>query len=114
LSQFISKDLIHHRDQQSENDKKCQLVILGMEVYELLLAATINPLFQPDFVRLDEIRLAVSEIQNTFSPLLVESLRDVYETRSELQLNMNRIFRSKSWVLGKPVRFLERLLGKDV
>jgi hypothetical protein len=114
LSQFISKDLIHHRDQQFENDKNCQLVELGLEVYELLLAATTNSQFQPDFVRLDKIRLAVNEIQNSFSPLLVESLRDVYLIRSELQLTMNKIFRSKSWTLGKPVRFFERLLGRDI
>ncbi len=114
LSQFISKDLIHHRDQQSENDNQCHLVKLGMEVYEQLLAVSTNPELQPDFVHLDKIRLAVSEIQNSFSPLLVESLRDVYEIRSELQLTLNKIFRSKSWVLGKPVRFLERWLGKNV
>ena len=114
FSQFISKNLIHHREQLSDGGEQSKLIELAMTLHSQLIAAAANNGFQVNFDRLDNIRLQINDIQHSFSPLLTEQLRDVYKIRSDLQLTMNKIFRSWSWVIGKPIRFLERTFGKDV
>lgn len=115
LLRFISKDLIHHRQQLSDNESQSKLVELARTLHNQLVSATSeNSKHQLDFERLDHVRAQIDEIQQSFSTVLVEQLRDTYKIRSELQLTMNKIFRSWTWIMGKPVRFLERCLGRDV
>jgi hypothetical protein len=113
LSQFISKDLIHHRQHLSEGGEQSELIELGMALHSQLIAVA-NTQIEVNIERLDNIRLQINDIQHSFSPLLVDQLRDTYKIRSDLQLTMNKIFRSWSWAMGKPMRFFERGLGKDV
>lgn len=114
LSAFISKDLIHHRQKEMPEQEKTDLVKWAHELYGQLLRATEDALNYPEKKRFNEIRSEVERLQKSFSPLLTEQLRGTYKIRSDLQLTMNKIFRSLSWNLGKPVRYLERKLGKDV
>ncbi|WP_174625868.1 hypothetical protein [Candidatus Methylobacter favarea] len=113
LSQFISKDLIHHHQPLSDGCEQSEFIELGMTLHSQLIAAA-NSELQVNFERLDNIRLQINNIQHSFSSLLVNQLMDTYKIRGDLQLTMNKIFRSWSWALGKPMRFLERGLGKDV
>ncbi len=113
LLQFISKDLIHHSEQLAGNDQPSKLIELAVELHKQLLMSTESQC-QIDYSVLDSIRLQVNEIQQSFPALLTEQLIATYKIRSGLQLTINKIFRSWSWVTGKPIRLLERVFGKDV
>lgn len=114
LKQFASKDLIHHREQLSEDEQQLNLIKLATVLHNQLLAASLDSDYRLDVRQLDDIRSQINEYQQSFPSLLVEQLKDTYKIRSDLQLTMNKILRSSSWIMGKPVRFLERRLGKDV
>jgi hypothetical protein len=114
LSQFISKDLIHHQGQMTSMDEQPVLTELARALHNYLVTAASNPKLELEFEKIDLIHLEIKKIQQSFSPLLTEQLRANYKIRSDLQLTMNKIFRSHSWVMGKPVRLLERWLSKDV
>jgi len=114
LSQFISKDLVHHNKQKPDELTHQDLIEIANKLYELLAPETRVENTQLNFEELDKIRQQVQNIENSFSPLLTEQLRNTYKIRSNLQLTINKIFRSWSWFLGKPIRLLERLQGKDV
>lgn len=116
LSQFISKDLIHHNhsEQLKENIERSKLIQLAGDLHTHLANMAADSQFNPGFERLDAIRMQINDIQQSFAPLMIEQLRNVYKIRSDLQLTMNKIFRSWTWLIGKPVRFLERRLGRDV
>jgi hypothetical protein len=113
LKQFISKDLIHHNTLLLNNDEQSKLVEYAIVLYNELSSLAKGSQNKLDPVNLDKLRSQVEALQQ-FPPLLVEQLLGINKIRSNLQLTMNKIMRSRSWMMGKPVRFLERLLGKDV
>ena len=115
LTQFISKDLIHHNKAASSLDLTHPLTELAKSLYEELFMATLNHEYKLNTNLIDEIKQQVNSFQQSFSPLLVEQLKQNYKIRSDLQITMNKVFRSYSWLIGKPIRGLERLFfGKDV
>lgn len=114
LAQFISKDLIHHKTTSWSFDLTSPLTKLAKSLYDELFMATLNHEHRLNTDLIDEIRQQVETFQQSFSPLLVEHLKQNYKIRSDLQITMNKIFRSYSWFIGKPIRGFERLFGKDV
>ena len=62
----------------------------------------------------DELHQRLSRIQTAFPSILVEHLQDIGTTRGATMLTLHRLIRSASWYTGKPIRFIERLLGRDV
>lgn len=111
LTQFLNKDLRHH--QGSEEDAAHSPAIdLARDLLVRLRAAASGE--APDLAALDELGRRLAAIQGGFPPLLVEHLKSLGHIRGEQQLTLHRLVRSWSWVTGKPVRFLERLLGRDV
>jgi len=114
LSQFISKDLVHHRNEDADYLEQTELINLAMTLYRELIAAVSKTDSQTNITVIDNIRLRINAIQESFPPLLVEQLRSTYKIRSDSQLTLIKIFRSWSWIAGKPIRFIERLLGRDV
>jgi hypothetical protein len=115
LSQFISKDLIHHSEQLPDNSNPIKLVELALDLHTRLSTVAENSQIHPGFEQMDAIRMQVNDIQQSFCPLLIEHIRQTNKIRSSLQLTMNKVLRSKSWVFYKPLRFLERrIIGRDV
>jgi hypothetical protein len=63
---------------------------------------------------MDELWARMERIQQGFPEALVSHIRSSGIIRGGLQITLNRIFRSWSWVIGKPVRWMERRFGRDV
>lgn len=59
----------------------------------------------------DDLCVKLREIQRNFPLLLVEQLQSVTHKRGQLGLTVHRLVRFWYWYVGKPVRFVERLLG---
>lgn len=114
LSQFISKDLIHHQNQPNEPYGNSKLIELANNLYNELVRPVADNKQAVDFNNIDTIQQQTDEFQQGFPALLVEHLQATQKIRCDLQLTMNKIFRSYSQPLGKPIRFIERKLGMDV
>lgn len=112
LEQFLSKDLRHHRGATGEADDP-PAVALGRDLHRALLAATSGD-SGPDSGALDGLEARMAALQAAFPPLLTAHLADLAAHRGRAQLTLERLVRSWSWYTGKPVRYLERLLGRDV
>ena len=113
LRRFLSNDLKHHR---SGGDRSSEIPIVGL-AYALeanLLQAARHPEIEPNRAAMDELWRRLEEIQASLSPLLVQQLRALNRDRGQTQLTFNRVMRSWYWYMGKPARFLERLLGRNV
>lgn len=113
LEQFLSKDLRHHSG-TNDYDHGNRLENLAHELENLLGAAVQNGDAALDMAALDDVRIRMEAIQNDFYAPLVENLREVMQGHGTSKLVLNRVLRSWSWPTGRPVRFLERLLGRDV
>jgi len=62
----------------------------------------------------DGIRRAVEAQFDAMPPLALEHLRQLGASRGRHELAVNRFMRSWSLWVGKPVRAVERLLGRPV
>lgn len=113
LEQFISRDLRHHQVADSQ-DEGTPIQCLAQDVHGLMLRAVKTGDAALNVDDLDAMRKRMEAVQNEFPSLLVEHLREVTRTRGRLQLTVNRLLRSWSWYTGKPVRFVERCLGRNV
>lgn len=111
LKQFLSVDLRHHR----RGNEQQQLTPIATLAYELEAqlenAASAE---RSETIDTDGIAQELASLLGQFQPLLVEQLQSVGTQRGQVELTVNRTMRSWSWVLGKPVRHLERLLRRDV
>lgn len=113
LAQFLSKDLRHHKSTESLT-KRTELIDLGLELHKILLAATRTNSAQVDIAAMDVLDAKMTKLQHTFSDLLVEQLHAISTKRGEQQITLEKLVRSWSWYTGKPVRYLERIFGRDV
>ncbi len=110
LGRFLAKDLRHHQNGSREADA-LPIVELAREAHQLLLAAAAG---HADETAFDALWQRVQLLQSGFSPVLVEQIRALEKRRGELQLFTLKALRSWSWWVGKPVRYLERWMGRDV
>jgi len=110
LNQFLSKDLRHHKAAEIIASSS-PIVGLAYKLNERLQLAA-----QTDGEALDtdDIWQEVRAVQGKFDAMLVEQLQAIGYRRGQLELTVHRLMRSWSWFTGKPVRFLERLFGRDV
>lgn len=110
LKQFLSEDLRHHKAED----------IIASSVPVVELAYKLNERLQVaartegGALDTDDIWREVKVIQGSFDAMLVEQLRSIGYLRGQLELTVHRLMRSWSWFTGKPVRFFERLFGRDV
>lgn len=112
LDQFLSKDLRHHKENVSY--PATSIVDLAHELEaRLRLASKATDMARID-INTDDLWQRLEAIQAGFHPLLVEQLLSVGHRRGQLELYMRRVERSISRFAGKPVRFFERLFGRDV
>lgn len=113
LAQFLSKNLRHH-DGSGQKPVGTPITDLAHELEIRLEQAARTSADQQVNINLDDLWQQMENIQRSFTPILVEHLRTVGEQRGKVQLTMHRVERSWSKLAGKPIRFLERLLGRDV
>jgi hypothetical protein len=113
LNQFLSKNLRHHNTNQARGDDDT-VVSLGFDLHEILLHAAQAEDGQLDARRLDELWQQALQVQQSFPALLVEQLTAIGSKRGQLQITIEKLVRSWSWYTGKPVRYFERLFGRDV
>lgn len=110
LTSFLSKDLRHHAGGVNGHVHS-SVVELGYQLNSRLqLAAGVNV----DDVNTDDILRQVEAIQEGLDHMLVEHLRLIGKQRGQVELTLHRLMRSLSWFTGKPVRFMERMFGRDV
>ncbi len=110
LERFLAKDLRHHQGDPDETNG-FPIVELAREAHGLLLSAAEGASEDRAFDRLWE---RVVSLQDTFQSVLVEQIRALETRRGELQIFTLKALRSWSWWAGKPVRYLERRMGRDV
>lgn len=113
LEQFISRDLRHHQH-ADDNDAATPVQNLARDLHVHLLAAVGRGNKGLDADHLEDMWHRMDAIQKAFPEALVDHLRGLTRKRGEMQITLSRLIRSWSWLTGKPVRFLERTLGRDV
>ncbi len=112
LKQFLSPDLRHHQAPHHRDESSA----IARTTYALqrVLLEEAQDTASAGTEQFDELRHSLTTIVNGFDPLLVEHMRVVASTRGDLQLVVNRLLRSGSYFAGKPIRVVERLLGRMV
>lgn len=113
LKQFLSTDLRHH-GKDEEMQERSPAIEIALSLHERLLAASKNDAGNPEQEEMDRLWHSMENLQQSFPSALVEHIRSSGSVRGKIQITMNKIMRSGSWLTGKPVRFLERLAGRDV
>lgn len=111
LIEFLSKDLRHH---EGGSQRQCHspIVALAYELeHRLHEAAAADAEVE---VNTKDISAQLDDIIEQFDPMLVEQLRSLGRQRGRTELTLDRVMRSWSWGIGKPIRLLERLIGRDV
>jgi len=112
LGEFISKDLRTHRTTDRRTDES-PFEALAQDLY-LILKRAAEGGTEPDTAAIDDILQRTQALYASFAPVLVEHMHTCSARNGEVQLVLNKLIRSWSWVTGKPVRFVERLMGRDV
>ena len=116
LAAFLDAPLRHHRDAEIPNESS-EIALLARDVYlEFTRVARIYSTrpCEPYAIVMDEFMQHLKSIQESFPQVLVEHIRSSEKARGKAQLTLWRLVRSWSWYTGKPVRFFERLMGRDV
>ncbi len=111
LDAFLSRDLRHHTAEQELQDTRPVLELAQDLHGELVNATKELPL---NISVMNELWTRMETIQQGFPEALVSHVRSSGVIRGDLQITLYRIFRSWSWLLGKPVRWGERRFGRDV
>lgn len=113
LEKFLSKDLRHH-GKSEEAPESSPAIELTLALHRKLLEAAEKGEEGLPREEMDELWTGMEKLQAGFPVALVEHIRSSGLLRGKLHVTMNRVMRSGSWYTGKPVRFLERLIGRDV
>ena len=108
LDSFLSKDLRNHKG-SDRNESATPTERLARELEMRLRKAS-----QDAQIDTDDLWQQLHEIQAGFPPMLVEQLQAIGKRRGETERYMHRVERSFSKYAGKPMRFIERLFGRDV
>jgi hypothetical protein len=113
LDDLLSADLRHFKDE--DGPPKGSLVRdLAGELHARLLNAARSAPGMPEAQEMDVLWQRMADLQDGFPSVLMQHLRDVSRPRGQAQLVVKRCLRSWSWHTGKPLRYLERILGRDV
>ena len=110
LAAFVSNDLRHHAGAAADGTPTLEL--LAEAVFETFDDARGQS--DIDKPRMDALRQQLDAHVAGYPPMLVEHLLSIGRQRGQQELTVNRLLRSWSWYTGKPVRFVERLLGRRV
>lgn len=113
LSQFLSKDLVHHKGAEAILPETPLFKIVH-ELNERLVQAAMMPGSASGDIDTEDLWQQMTGIQQEFTEVLVEHLRLTSRQRGVVELTVKRMWRSWSVYTGKPIRFIERLMGRDV
>lgn len=111
LEGFLSRDLRHHTAQQLV-DNPGPVVKLAQDLHGELVKATGEQ--ELDLAVMEALWERMQRLQQGFPEFLVSHIRSSGMIRGDLQITFNRVYRSWSWIVGKPVRWMERCFGRDV
>lgn len=112
LDEFLSGDLRHHTNAADVGGGP--VVNLAVDLHKLLQQKAVNGEGADDASELDALRHRLATIQDAYSGPLAEHLSAMGERHGQARLFVGRVMRSWSWYAGKPIRFFERLFGRDV
>lgn len=112
LGEFISKDLRTHRAAERDSEET-KIEAMAQDLYDCLKQAAKDGT-EPDIAAIEHIDDRVRCMYASFPAVVIEHMHASAQRYGEVQLVMNKLVRSWSWVTGKPVRFVERLIGRDV
>lgn len=111
LNEFVFKGLKHHAAPLFEEGG---FYTIAQGIYEQLTLAAQGEPGSPDPSKMAAWSKQFEDIRAEFPALLVDQIRRVNRQCGGLSLFLNKTLRSFSWFIGKPVRFIERLAGRDV
>lgn len=111
LDRFLAKDLRHHQGSHGLQ-ARTEITDLAHELESRLQQAAQT--VEQARIETDDLWQRLEHIQREFHPVAVEQLRAIGRRRGKLELYMHRVERSWSKYAGRPIRFIERLLGRAV
>lgn len=115
LAGFLSRDLRHHKDGPASTLGKSAILEMAGDLHTQLQIAVNQRTHEPNQSVMDVIWERMSRYQKaTFVGPMIEHLRSVGKDRGQQRITLYKLVRSWSWYTGKPIRYLERLLGRDV
>lgn len=115
LAAHLSADLRHHGREPAQDEDLSPISALARDLEITLRAAETGVEPDLDPTVLDGLSARLNQLPpEALVPTLREHLRSIARERGQLALTLGRVMRSWSWYLGKPVRFAERLAGREV
>jgi hypothetical protein len=113
ISGFVSPALQHHKNQGLSAPAGVAMTI-ALDVERVLLGACSRAGGQPDPLPLQKARQTLNGLESAWPDVLREHIQQIGARRGAAELTLNKLTRSWSWYTGKPVRYVERLLGRHV
>ena len=114
LNQHLSKGLRHHANTPCNYKSDNSIIDLTMRVYQTLFACTLSGHAALDYRLMAHFRDEIEHLQSDYPPFLIEQLIRLGVQNGSKQLGINRLIKSWSWGVGKPIRYLERCIGRDI
>lgn len=112
IEDFLSGGLRHHKSKSLPPESPLERI--AYDIYSVFAEAADSAFTEDHETKLDILRKEFEGFRAAFPALLVEHLNTVNERRTEYNLTWLKVSRSWTWPLGKPIRYLERILGRDV
>lgn len=113
ISEFVSPALQHHKIDAAPPASGAGMAI-ALDVERALLTACTRAGGELDPLTLQEARLNLEALENAWPAVLREHIQQTGARRGATEITLNKLTRSWSWYTGKPVRYVERLLGRHV
>lgn len=112
ICEFLAGGLRHY-DKVAFHEES-NLEKIAEEVYQCLCKLSRGGFTGKDIEKLDDLRDVFESIRDSWPSYIIEHLRGVSIDRSAYRLLWIKVDRSWSWSLGKPIRYMERILGRDI
>ena len=113
LEQFLDRSLRNHY-KEDNHDAGTPIIELAQDLHQAMLAAVAQGEAAMDANLFNTLWQRMIVIQHGIPHFAVEHTHSLASARGKSQLTLNRLVRSWSWWSGKPLRMVERWLGRDV
>ena len=115
LQGFLSQDMRHHQEDVNQFLDDSPILSITQKLETQLQNATQGGETALDKTALDNAWQQMKQLQQAMiTGPIAEHARSLSKERGQLKITINRLTRSWSWYTGKPVRFFERVLKRDV
>ena len=112
IHEFLSIDLRHQKARIFLGESTIEQIV--NEAFTVLSTITVQDQLDCSIRQLDGLRQTLDRYRADFPQLMVEQIRMINHYRTEYNLVWLRTCRSWSWLIGKPIRVIERFVGRDV